>query len=423
MTDVDLWNEQFRADPYSAYARLREETPVYRAAGGMGFEIWLITRQDAARAALTDPRLASHPRHAPQRLRDRGIFTAEAGPAGVNMLSADAPDHTRLRRLVSKAFTRRRIEALRPRVQEVTDALADAMTHRNQQEDGAEVDLIAALAFPLPITVICELLGVPGADRDHFQAWSRAMIEIPLADDKLALRGQAQQSLHRYLDDLVARKRSEIDRGTGADDQPDLVSALVVAADERDQLTDPELLGMIMLLLIAGHETTVNLIGNGMLALLRHPDQMKLLRAQPELLPSAVEELLRYDGPVERSTMRFATEDVEIGGVRIPAGSVVSVVLAAADRDPAHAPGADQLDITRADHGHLAFGHGIHYCLGAPLARLEGEVAIGTLLRRFPDLALACRPEELCWRGGPGVNLLNIIRGLEALPLRLGPAV
>jgi cytochrome P450 len=422
MTNVDLWSEQVRDDPYPAYARLREEAPVYRAASEMDLDIWLITSHEAARAALADPRLSTHPRHAPQRLLDLGIFTTEEGPFGVSMLSSEPPDHTRLRRLVSKAFTRRRIEALRPRVQEITDALADAMPHQNQQEGGAEIDLIAALAFPLPITVICQLLGVPVADRDDFQAWSRVLMEMPLTDDALALRRQTMQSLHRYIDDLVARKRSEVDRDSGADDQPDLVSALIVAADERDQLTDRELLGMIILLLIAGHETTVNLIGNGMLALLTHPDQMTLLRAQPELLPSAVEELLRYDGPVEQSVMRFTTQDVEIGGVRIPAGSAVSVQLAGADRDPAYTPDADQLDITRTARGHLAFGHGIHHCLGAPLARLEGEIAIGTLLRRYPDLALACPPEELCWRGEPGINPLNVIRGLEALPLHLAPA-
>lgn len=411
MVEVDLWSDEFRADPYPTYARLREEAPAYRVDGPLGLGIWMITRHEEARAALTDPRLAKHPRHAPQQLLDLGLLTAEGeGPFGVNLLFTDPPDHTRLRKLVTRAFTRRRMEALRPRVQEITDALIGAMA---QQE---EADLIASVAFPLPITVICELLGVPAADRDDFREWTRATISSPFTEDGLALRLRARQSLQRYFADLVARKRSGIDRAVAADDQPDLVSALIVAADEGERLSEQELQGMIQFLLVAGHETTVNLIGNGVLALLLHPDQLALLRARPDLLPSAVEELLRYDGPLERASARFATEDIEVGGVIIPAGSLVSVVLAAADRDPARTPDADRLDITRADHGHLAFGHGIHHCLGAPLARIEGEIAIGSLLRRFPDLVLARRPEEL--RRRPA-SPADTFRGLEALPLRL----
>ena len=408
-----MWSDGFRADPYPAYAQLRAEAPVYRADSPLGVPAWLITRHEDARAALTDPRLAKHPRHAPPELLELGFLTAEGeSPMGVNMLFTDLSAHTRLRKLVTKAFTRRRIEALRPRVQEITDALVGAMA------DQDEADLIASMAFPLPVTVICELLGVPVADREDFREWTRATISPPLTPEGLAQRLRGRQNLEQYLGELVARKRAGIDPGAAGDDQPDLVSALIVAVDERDQLSEQELLGMIQLLLVAGHETTVNLIGNGMLALLSHPDQLELLRARPELLPPAVEELLRYDGPVERSTMRFATDDVEIAGVRIPAGSVVSVVLAAADRDHAYVPDADRLDITRAHHGHLAFGHGVHFCLGAPLARLEGAIAIGSLLQRFPDLALACPPEELRWRGGGPTNNL---RGLEALPLRLSP--
>lgn len=420
MTQADLWSEDFWADPYPAYAQLREEAPVYRATTGpKGLEVWLVTRYEDARAALADPRLSKHPRNAPEWMRDFGIVTADGeGPLGVNMLSSDEPDHTRLRKLVARAFTRRRIEALRPRVQEITDTLIDAMSRQEQEE----VDLITSLAFPLPVTVICELLGVPLRHRDDFRAWTREATSPPLTQDGRGLRRQAEGNLERYISDLITDIRSHIDPTIALDEQPDLVSALIVAADEHDRLTERELLGMIQLLLVAGHETTVNLIGNGMLALLRQPDQLELVRSRPALLPSAIEELLRYDGPVERATARYATQDVELAGVTIPAGSFVSVVLAAADRDPTHTLDTNRLDVTRTDQNHLAFDHGIHYCLGAPLARLEGQVAIGTLLQRFPNISLTVQPDrqshQLRWRPkGP----ISIIRGLEALPVHLRP--
>ncbi|WP_188987788.1 cytochrome P450 family protein [Saccharopolyspora thermophila] len=411
MTQVDFASQEFLTNPYPSYARLREAGPVHRVQGPMGVEIWLVTRYEEARAALADDRLAKSLAHAPQWMRDQKLVSGEdEGVAGRNMLDTDPPDHTRMRRLVAKAFTRRRIDRLRPRIEQITGELLDGMARQR------EVDLIAALAFPLPITVICELLGVRLEDRDDFREWTRMMLTAPLTEEGAAQRERARRIREQYLATLIAQARARVDHAIDPDDQPDLISALVVAADERDQLSERELLGMVQLLLIAGHETAVNLIGNGMLALLTHPDQLRLLRDEPDLLAGAIEELLRYDGPVERATPRFATEDVELGGVTIPKGSAVLVGLAAADRDPAHTPGAEELDITRADRGHLAFGHGIHYCLGASLARLEGQVAIGGLLRRFPELALGCAPEELRWRpGGP----VGILRGLEALPVRL----
>ena len=403
------------ADPYPTYAHLRTETPVhrYRPDGMAGGDLWLVTRHADVRAALADPRLAKHPRHAPRWLLDLGVFTADgAGPAGVSMLFADPPDHTRLRRLVTRAFTRRRVAALRPRIEQITDDLIGEIA----QTEGAEIDLIASLAFPLPITVICELLGVPVADREDFREWSRALISPPLTDAGRALRQQAGQGLAGYIRDLIAAKRRVVDHDAAADEQPDLVSALIVAADEHGRLSEDEIVGMINLLLVAGHETTVNLIGNGMLALLRHPDQPALLRERPELLPTAVEELLRYDSPVERATIRFATEDVDIGGTTVPAGSVVSLALASANHDPTRFRDGAHLDITRTDHGHVAFGHGIHHCLGAPLARLEGEIAIGALVRRFPELTLAAPPDALRRQcGGP----LSTLRGVAELPVRL----
>jgi cytochrome P450 len=411
MTEVTLASEALTADPYPAYKHLRENAPVYRATGPMGAEIWLITRYEDARAALSDPRLAKNHVHAPQWLRDLGIASSSGGgPIGTHLLTSDPPDHTRLRRLVTKAFTRRRIEALRPRVQEVTNGLLDDMAGRT------EVDLLAALAIPLPITMICELLGVPPQDRHDFRHWSKAILSAKVTPEGLAAQREASVLMAEYVRGLVTKARQKFAPTDDLDELPDLISALVFAADKEDRLDEEGLIGMVELLLVAGHETTVNLIGSGTLALLRHPDQLALLRTQPELMPNAIEELLRYDGPLERATPRFTTEDVEIAGVTIPAHSVVSVVLAAADHDPSFAEQGDQLDITRSTHSHLAFGHGLHFCLGAPLARLEGQIAIGSLLRRFSDLALARPVDELHWRPS---GLASIIRGLEELPVRL----
>lgn len=410
MTELDLRNTD-RADPYPGYARLRDDSPVVEASGPMGMRTWLITRHADARAALSDPRLAKNPRYAPAWLHASGLLRADdEGPLGVNLLTSDPPDHTRLRRLVSRAFTRRRMEALRPRVQDLTDELLDAMT------PGTEVDLIASLALPLPVAVISELLGVPYEERDDFHRWTQEFVTAPLSPEGLARRDSAWTSLEAYVGDLIARKRAALPEGVAADDLPDLVSALVATHDAGDRLTTRELIGMIALLLIAGHETTVNLIGNGTRALLTHPGQLALLKSRPDLLPGAIEELLRYDGPVERATPRYAVEDITLSGVTIPAGSHVTIILAAADRDPAYVEAPDRLDITRKNPNHLAFGHGLHFCLGAPLARLEGEIAIGTLLSRFPDLRLAVPESDISWRpGGAG----GILRGLESLPLRL----
>lgn len=271
---------------------------------------------------------------------------------------------------------------------------------------------MSALAVPLPITVICELLGIPVVDRADFRAWTQMTLTPPVSEENIEIRKQGNAAMDRYLTHLIARLRCETDGELAYDSQPDLLSALIVSSDDHDQLSERELLGTIKLLLVAG-QNTVNLIGNGVLALLQHPDQLALLSERPNLLPSAVEELMRYDGPIERATPRFTVEDVEIAGVTIPAGSAVSVVIAAADHDPEHFPNPERLDITRTNNPHLAFGNGIHFCLGAPLARVEGQVAIGTLVRRFPAMKLAGRPEELRWLGRGA----NIIRGLETLPV------
>ncbi|MEV4124487.1 cytochrome P450 [Nocardia sp. NPDC049707] len=410
VTAMDLFNDAFRCDPYHEYAQLRAESPIHRVNGPMGLEMWLVTRYEDVRAALNEPRLSKSPHNAPQWMRDLGLVTEDEGRVGQNMLASDPPDHTRLRKLVTKAFTRRRMESLRPRIQQITDEMIDAMSEKD------EVDLIDGLAFPLPITVICELLGVPTADRYSFRIWTRALTAPSLTGEGLRALRRARADISKYLTDLIAYRRAHAEPSFSIDDQPDLVSALIIAVDEQDRLSDQELLGTLQLLLVAGHETTVNLIGNGMVALLRHPEQRALLHAEPELLPGAVEELLRYDGPVERTTPRYAIEDITLSGTTIPAGSVVSVALASANRDSERTPNPDALDITRSTHDNVAFGHGIHHCLGAQLARIEGEVAIGTLLRRFPALGLACPAEELRWKYGTAVD---IFRGLESLPVRL----
>ncbi|QJS08326.1 cytochrome P450 [Streptomyces argyrophyllae] len=390
----------FVADPFPLYRRLREEGPVRRAIIAGGLDAWLVTRYEDGLAALSDPRLSSDVRDAsdPRLIAQLPEFERESMMS--TMLRCDPPDHTRLRRLVSKAFTARRVAELRPRVQEITDRLLEAVAPAGRAE------LVADFALPLPVTVISELMGVPVDERYYFQRWTDAMLvrgeEMP---DPLVV-DEAWHRMRAYV-----TKHLEAKRARPGDD---LLSALIDAHDQEQRLSHDELIAMTFLLLVAGYVTTVNLIAGGIAALLTHPDQLTLLRDRPELLPDAIEEFLRHDGPVSPGIARFAREDVEIAGVRVPRGATVLVASAIADRDPARFPDPDRLDITRRDNGHLAFGHGIHYCLGAPLARLEGEVAIGTVLRRLPDLALAVPPADLTWRPGG-------LRGPARLPVTFTP--
>ena len=397
---VDLFDPTFKANPYPTYAELRSGAPVYRAELPDGRGVWLVTRYDDVVAVLKDERFAKDWRSAmtPEQLAQIPPIPEVMRPLSENMLDKDPPDHERLRRLVSKAFTPRLIERMRPRVQEIADALLDAV------EDKGGMDLIDDYAFPLPITVIAELLGVPVEDRNRFREWSNAAVSGDTTQEyveKILL--PHMQAFIDYLRALFEEKREN--------PKDDLISALVLAEEAGDKLSEDELLAMVFLLLIAGHETTVNLIGNGTLALLQNPDQLQKLKDDPSLIKPAIEELLRYDGPVETSTERFAREDVAIGDTVIPKGEMVMVVIAAADHDPARFPEPDTLDIARADNKHLAFGKGIHHCLGAPLARMEGQIALGTLLRRMPDLRLKGSPESLTWR--PGM----VLRGLKGLPV------
>jgi cytochrome P450 len=322
-----------------------------------------------------------------------------------HLLNIDPPDHTRLRRLVSKAFTPRTVAGFEPRVREITDRLIDGFAAKG------EADLIHDFAFPLPIYAICDLLGVPPEDQDDFRDWAGMMLRHQKPGQGSAPRGGVGRSVKKmrnYLAELIHRKRADLG--------DDLISDLIRASDHGEHLTENEAAAMAFILLFAGFETTVNLIGNGLYALLTHPEQRALLQAsldrgETALLATAVEELLRFDGPVELATWRYATAPISLGGQEIAVGDPVLVVLAAADRDPDRFDRPDLLDLNRRDNPHLGFGLGIHYCIGAPLARLEAQYAIAALLRRLPDLALAADPADLRWRGG------LIMRGLRQLPV------
>ncbi|WP_106431441.1 cytochrome P450 family protein [Streptomyces sulphureus] len=414
-----LFDWRFASDPYPAYAWLREHAPVHRTTLPSGVEAWLVTRHTDARAALAEQRLSKNPGRHSESAHDKGKVGIP-GERGANLmthlLNIDPPDHTRLRRLVSQAFTPRRVAAFAPRVQALADELIDAILAR--REPGApvgEADLIHEFAFPLPIYAICDLLGVPAQDQDDFRDWAGMMLRHGNAPRGGV--GRAVKKMRRYLAELIHRKRELLPPQPAADE--DLISGLIRASDHGEHLTENEAAAMAFILLFAGFETTVNLIGNGTLALLRHPEQRALLQGAVErggpqdeaLLARAVEELLRFDGPVEMATWRFATEPLVLGGARIAEGDPVLVVLAAADRDPERFESPDALDLTRTDNQHLGYGHGIHYCLGAPLARLEGRTALATLFRRLPALELATPPDELRWRGG------LIMRGLRTLPV------
>ncbi|MFH8386829.1 cytochrome P450 [Kitasatospora sp. NPDC018058] len=402
--DTELFDDAYMQDPYSVYARLRKVGPVHRAKTPNGLPVWVVTDYDEVRAALGDERLAKDA----DRMRavvDRkstAVNGRSSAPEtlAANMLNSDGLDHARLRKLVVKAFTARRVEQLRPRIEQVTEELLDEIDGKSG--DDRAVDLIGDFAFPVPIVVICELLGIPLADRDTFREWSRALVG---AGPREGVR-HASMAMGGYLMQVVAAKRAQ-----PADD---LLSDLIQVSDDGDRLDRLELVSMAMLLLVAGHETTVNLIGNGLLALLRHPEQLAALRADQELIRGAVEELLRFDGPAPMATMRFTAEDVRIGDVDIPAGEVVFLGLASANRDGRRFDDPDELDLTRPLGGHLGFGHGIHHCVGAPLARLEAQVTLSRFLRRFPAARLAADPAELRWRSSV------IMRGLESLPVLLG---
>jgi cytochrome P450 len=396
MADIQFnpMDPEFVADPYPMYHRLRAEDPVHHSS--LGF--WVLTRYPDVMAMLRDPRLTKEPIAAFVAARF-GMAVPPPG-LGLSMLDRDPPDHTRLRGLVSKAFTPRALESLRPHIQQIVD---DLLAHAVGK---GEMDLVEEFAYPLPVRVICEMLGVPVKDHERFKAWgldiARGLDAIMLPpDSEVGQRSiSGRRALADYFRGLIAERR--------AAPRDDMLSALIAAEEAGDKLNEEELLATCILLLVAGHETTVNLIGNGTLALLRHPDQLRKLRENPGLIGTAVEELLRFDGPVQR-TARIPSEDITIGGQTIGKGEMVMPFLGAADRDPTQFPDPDRLDITRADNRHIAFGMGIHFCLGAPLARMEGQIAINTLLARLPKLALAT--------DRPQFRQSLTLRGLQALPV------
>jgi cytochrome P450 len=384
-------------DRVELFARLRESQPVAPVWMTDRGRAWIITRYADVRTALTDPRLAKDVHRWPGGGKSR---PSEAVSCHAHMLNTDPPDHTRLRRIVQKALTPRRAEQLRPRAEEIAAGLLDEMARSR----GDVIDLIDRYARPLPITVLCELLGIPVADR----AWISVAV-LDYGNPEEAER--VTRELAAYFTGLIATRRAE----PGSD----LLSALVLACDNadgedaEDTLTSTELLSTVFQLVMAGFDTTVNLIASGTLALLTHREEMGRLREDPSLLPAAVGELLRFTNPVNHATDRFTTEELRIGDVVIPAGEWVFSAITAANRDPAQFPDPARLDFGRDTSGHVAFGYGIHYCLGAPLARMEAEVALGALLARYPALSLAVPPQELRWRP---VSLMN---GLESLPVSL----
>ena len=391
--------KKYHADPYPAYRRLRERDPVHRtrALGG-----WVFTRHADAQAILRDLRFSNDTTLQPGSGRVRRDLI-EAGvidpnePRVFNLLEIDPPEHTRLRKLVNKAFTTRAVADLRPRAEKIVEERLDTIAARG------EMDVIRDLASPLPLIVIAEMLGIPTDEREQLKHWSDEMVRSvgsPSFDDTLRAT-RAVREFRQYLAGVVAERRRE--------PREDLLSALLAVEDEGDRLSEGEVYMLIGLLMVAGNETTTNLIGNGTLALLRNPDQLARLRDDPGLAPTAVEELVRYDSPVQ-VTVRFAREEIALAGRRIQPRQLVGVVLGAANRDPEQFENPDRLDLGRSENHHLAFGHGTHFCLGAQLARMESQVAFTALAQRFPDLRLA--GDELEWKDNA------VLRGLRALPVR-----
>jgi cytochrome P450 len=396
---VNIVSPQFKANPFPFLARLRATQPVSRTTLPDKTSVWLVTRYEDVNALLRDERFTKNRRRAltPEQIRKLPWIPPMFRPLERNMLDLDPPDHTRLRQLVHKAFTPRLVEQMRARVQTLADELLDRVARRG------EMDLINDYALPLPMTIITEILGVPTSDRDKFHKWSKAVVSLSSPNATLRVVPAVWMFI-RYLRSFFKVRRR--------DPQDDLVSALLQAEEAGDKLSEDELLAMVFLLLVAGHETTVNLIGSGVLALIEHPDQMEELRRAPSLIKPAVEELLRYTAPVFMTTERYAREHVSIQGTTIPRGEMTLGVIGSANRDETVFENHDTLDITREPNKHLSFGQGIHFCLGAPLARMEAQIAVNTLLSRMPNLRLKVSPDLLRWR--PSM----ILRGLDALPVK-----
>ncbi len=400
LENTDLSKPEFKANPFPFYARLRAERPICRVPVSRGEEIIVLSRYDDVSAILKDPRLAKDPANAltPEQMSKQRKVPKFLSALFKNILALDDPDHARLRRLVQAVFTPRRVEALEAHAQKASTDLLDRLEKRQH------FDLIADYALPLPVKVISDLLGVPHKDQTRFAHWSHALIKVGSAPPMSAVMlVPSILSFVRYLKKLIEMKRLE-----PADD---LVTALVEAEQSGETLSSEELMAMISILLSAGHETTTNLIGNGMLALMRNPEQRERLAGDRALTETAIEELLRFEGPVEMSTHRYAREPIEIAGAIIPQGAVVMGAIASANRDESRFTAPDELDIGRAQNRHLTFGAGGHYCLGASLARMEGKIAFQDLFERLPELRLRGPVSDLNWRRG------LVLRGLESFPV------
>lgn len=404
---VDLLSPELMADPYGGFARMREQAPVLTGSMFGGPPMWLVTRYDDVRTVLTDPRFFTNPGSVPggkdirlEMRKQLGLDDEIASYLSDNILNTDGADHTRLRKLVSRAFTVRRVSELRPRVEQIAAQLLDDVTAAGS--DGSPVDLVEAFCYPLPITVICELVGIDEADRPQWHEWGRVLSGMDRSRIPEVMRAAVDHVL-----DVIAQRRAE--------PRDDLITGLVqVQEDDGDRLTDREMVTMIFAIVIAGHETTAHLVGNSVVALLSHPDQLAALTADPDRWPRAVHELMRIRGPVQFGQMRYPSEDVELGGVTIEAGSPVTPLLLAANTDPREFDDASTMDVSREvgrGEGHLGFGQGAHYCLGAALARQEAEVALRALFEHFPHLALAS--ETIPWAPRPGFTRV------AELPVRL----
>jgi cytochrome P450 len=398
------WSDDVRDDPSAHFAAMRAACPVHHVRLGDGHDARLVVAHAAARQALRDPRLSKDmlaALDADPDIVDEGL----PGPAFArHMLAVDPPDHTRLRGTVAGAFAPSRMAAHRPRIEALADELLEELAR-----SGPVVDLVAGFAAPFPFRVIGELLGVPVADQPMLYRAFRTLLR-PWNGAPPQEAVDASASIVGYLQQLVDAHM--------ADPADDLVRLLLRPAANGDRLTRQEVLSSLFQLIVAGHDTTTSLIGNGVVALLDHPEQLALLRDDPTLIDAAVEEVIRFDAPVPHATFRVATERLELDGVEVPAGQQVLVCIGGANRDPDLRDEPDRFDVRRATRSHLGFGHGIHFCLGAPLARLEGRIAFAALLRHFPQLALSVPRRELQWSHGDGL----VLRGLGALPVRLWPS-
>lgn len=394
---ISIWSWESRQNPHALYKLMRDTDPVHRAVGPVtGNSFWFLTRYDDCVTALKDPRLSKEPEKAVSTEQFGAMRSPMLDALNQHMLNFDPPNHTRLRGLVHKAFTPRMIDNLRPRIESISDDLLKEM----QAHRGETFDLIDAYAFPVPIIVIMELLGIPVEERDQFRQWTRSILFSGQQQEMMF----AGMSLINYLNEIFDERR--------AHPKDDLISSLLQVEEDGSKLSQQEMISMIFLLLVAGHETTVNLIASGTMTLLRNPAQKDKLAKDPSLIRSAVEEMLRYESPVENTLNRWAVEDIEIGGKTIPRGDIVLATVLGANRDPSVFTDPDTFDITREPNKHIAFGNGIHFCLGAPLARMEGAIAINALLRAMPNLELAVAPGQLRW------NEQAILHGLTGLPVR-----